>query len=90
MIYLYYFIDSNSKHQFIISIAQHLENCITPLQTMRNKKCLVNNTFYKNNDYEDEDYSKKQVKEKLLSLRNKAETMLKHATKLASSKIICM
>lgn len=89
MNYLYYIIGSKPTVQIIISTVKHLEKCIIPLQTMRDKKCLVNNEFYKNKDFMDEDYTEIQVQQQLLLLSNKVQNVLKYAIKLASSKPIC-
>lgn len=89
MNYLYYIIGSKHKVQFILSTVKHLEKCIVPLQIMRDKRCLVNSTFYNNNDYKDEDYTEIQVEQQFLLLRNKAQNVLKHASKLVTSKTIC-
>lgn len=60
-----------------------------PLQTMRDKRCLVNSKFYKNNDYKDEDYTEFQVKEQLLHLRNQGTTLLRNAMQLVTLSTIC-
>lgn len=89
MNYLYYFIESMPKVQNVLSTVQHLEKCMIPLQTMRDKRCLVNSQFYKNNDYKDEDYTEFHVKEQLLHLRNQGATVLRNAMQLVTLNTIC-